>query len=127
MFHDLPKSSLVLRSHDGSVCMYAIYMVCHLPSTKTPVMLASIYHTYGSYGIYPHGKRCVSRAAPCLSDIIAAVHVDDVEHLLHLGDDPDNKGVKLGSPIIYTSNLPEQTSTYIYIYIYVYICRYVYM
>ena len=28
--------------------MYAILMVCHLPSTKTPVMLASIYHTYGS-------------------------------------------------------------------------------
>ena len=27
-----------------------IYMDPHLPSTKTPVMLASIYHTYGSYG-----------------------------------------------------------------------------
>ena len=28
--------------------MYAILMVCHLPSTKTPVMLASIYHATGS-------------------------------------------------------------------------------
>ena len=35
--------------------MYAILMVCHLPSTKTLVLLASIYHTYGSVmgnGIY---------------------------------------------------------------------------
>ena len=35
-------------THDGSVCMQ--YMVCHWPSTKTPVLLAYIYiyHTYGS-------------------------------------------------------------------------------
>ena len=28
------------QSHDGSVCMPKILMVCHWPSTKTPVMLS---------------------------------------------------------------------------------------
>ena len=34
--------------------MYAKKMVCHLPSTKTPFMSASIYHTYGSVMGYDH-------------------------------------------------------------------------
>ena len=37
------------HSHDGSVCMP--YMVCHLPSTKTPVMLASTINIRIRHGI----------------------------------------------------------------------------
>ena len=40
-----------LITHDGSGSVCHISMVSHLPSTKTPVLLAFGYHTYGSYGI----------------------------------------------------------------------------
>ena len=40
----------------GSVCMP--YMVCHLPSIYPRPMLASIYHTYGSYGYVKEFCEC---------------------------------------------------------------------
>ena len=47
IIHCHGQNSIAMPMTDPYVCLiYAIHMVCHWPSTKTPVLLAYIYHTW---------------------------------------------------------------------------------
>ena len=48
---NFPSDFEMIFSFPWRIRMYAINMDPHSPSTKKTVLLASIYHTYGSYGI----------------------------------------------------------------------------